>query len=87
TEANTEEEEDLQAISNKRVKEGDHRFSHQSTAPLVYDGIVDVDEGNEERKSYKESVTGEDRMGRENTGRSYGRRNTDMEDDAFSDEE
>jgi hypothetical protein len=55
--ANTAEEEDLQDISTKRVKEGDHRFSHESTVPLVYDGIVDVDGRHEERKSYKESVT------------------------------
>ncbi|MCI08948.1 hypothetical protein A2U01_0030030, partial [Trifolium medium] len=86
-EANTDEEEDLQDRSNKRIKEGNHCFSHSSTTPLVYDGIVDVDGGNGERKSYKESITGEETVNKETTAELHGRTQNDMEDDEFSDEE
>lgn len=55
----SKEEEDLSECNTKKVKGGEHEFSNISTAPIVYDDLVEPrEEVNPVMRSYKEMVLG-----------------------------
>lgn len=64
------EEEDLPEWSTKKVKGGEHNFTKDSTVPISYADIYDdSDNGEQVKRSYKETILGDHSNGAQEEGR------------------